>query len=223
MRALEANTVAALQERRLRRRNLIFMQPKDRSTGVSEDFGFWNGPITVSVSVYDAILQNNFTRVFHGAGGLISVGQIPLHSSIEVIEISIEISQIEDDVAEAIRGYDPRGCPIQIYRGMYDPDAQSFVDPPYTRFAGYVDEAPIRTPEVGGRGSITLKCASATRDLLRTNTDVSSHASQLLRTAGADKFNQYAVVAGEWDIWWGKEKSKGSGQGFGGGEGGNGL
>lgn len=207
MRAADPAVVAALQARELVARNYFWITAKDRDTGNPEDVGFWNDVGTVSASVVDGLTFSTVSRTFVGSGSLITVDKIPLVSDISVRRVVVTLSQIDESVAAAVRGYDVRNAPVQIYRGLFDPSTRSLVAPAFARFVGFVDRAPIETPPIGSEGSIKLECVSHSRELGRSNSDVRSDASQQLRHAG-DRFYRYTVAAGDWDIFWGKTNGR---------------
>lgn len=184
-------------------RILVWITAKDRDTGEDVSKGYWNGVGNVTVSVVDGRSGATVSRLFLGAGEMLGVGSVQLTSDINVRQTDITFSQIASQAQLLVRGYDVRNAPVQIYRGYFDPDTRALAAAPKSIFIGYVDGSPIVTPKEGDEGSITLHCVSTTRELTRSNPDVRSHESQILRSA-TDNFLENVSVAGEWVLAWGQ-------------------
>lgn len=207
MRDVDSDTLAALQSRILVPRDFIWLTAKDRSTGDPETAGFWNDVGSITASVVDGETGGAVSRVFKGSGNLIAMDDLPLTSDISIRNFTATLSQVSADVAQMVRGYDLKGAPTQIHRGLLDPVTRLLVAPALPRFVGYVDSLVINTPPAAldgtpQFGSIVLTLASHTRELTRFNTDKRSDASQQLRQSG-DRFFQYADTMGKRPIFWG--------------------
>ncbi|MGQ3294610.1 MAG: hypothetical protein ACT6U0_20665, partial [Shinella sp.] len=126
--------------------------------------------------------------------------------------IRIRLSQINDAVQIAIRGYDPKHAPIELHLGLFDTATMLPVAPAVPVFVGRVNGSPITTPAAGSEGSIELSCVSDTRELTRLNPLKRSDEMQQRRVVGGvpDRFRRYSDVAGGWlqNIHWGEAKSK---------------
>ncbi len=207
MRDLDSAEVTALAGRTVVARDLLWVTAKNRSTGADQSLGFWNDAMTVTASVKDGRTGSTVNRDFTGVGAALQVGKIPLTSDITIRNVDIELPHLDSIVEQLVRTYDVRGAPMQLYRGYFDSATRVMVAAAKPRFVGYVDGAPIVTPKEGEEGSITLHCVSTTRELTRTNAEVRSHESQLLRAA-ADAFYKDVGVVGDWDIAWGVARGK---------------
>lgn len=206
MRSLDPAEMAAIAARTVVARDLVVITVKDRITGNASDVGFWSdaGP-------FSCLVKNGRTGLVEGkafvGGALVSIGDIPLISDISVRTVDVVLSGIDASVIDATRTFDARNAPITIYRGYLNPDTLELVAPAKSRFIGFIDEAPVVTPAEGGAATVTLSCASHTRELTRKNPDVRSHESQILRKSDDDFFHDTSVV-GDWELWWGKEKGR---------------
>ncbi|WP_309086381.1 hypothetical protein [Chelativorans sp.] len=190
--------------------NFIWIQAKNRQTGEIEAVGFWSGWDAVTAPVLNPDTMLPVVRPYQAGGSVIDVPAIPLESDLTIRTIRIRLSQINDAVENAIRGYDPRLAPVEIHRGFMDTNTHLLVAPALPRFIGWINGAPIRTPAVGGEGGIEIACVSHTRSLTKVNPMRRSDEQQRLRQD--DRFRRYTGAAGAWlqNIHWGEAKSKDS-------------
>lgn len=196
------NTATAIAKRAKGLRQLFWCQPKDRSTLVLQSQGFWTGTGNVTTNVIDAYTRVSTSRTFAGLGSMAGLDEIRLAAGIQVRDITISLSQIDDAVAQAIRGYDMRLAPAQFYFGYIDLDTGLFVDPPEPLLAGFISKAPIKTPAAGGLGEISVTITSQAVELTKPNPAKRAHTSQLLRDA-TDDFYEYVGQVEAWRIPWG--------------------
>ncbi len=202
VRVLDVDTQGATRTRSaILPRNFLVVTAKDRGTSESASYGFWDDAETVSV---DVVNEDGATETlsFAGDGAVLSIPPIPMRIGLEVRTIEISLSAIHPAVQDMVRGSDPRGAKIELYRGLLDPGTNVLVAPPRIRFLGKVNETPIATAAAGGESTITLRVVSHTRELTRTNPAKKSDAQQQLRDG--DRFRRYAGVVADWDIWWGE-------------------
>lgn len=206
MRAISTANQTALAQRALVARDFLWFVARDRETGEPVPVGFWSDIENVSsVPVIDPDTLVTVTRSYYGAGGLISIDDIPAVSTIQVQDVHIRMSQLDEQVAAAIRGYDTKQARVEIHRGLFDPISRDLVAPAIVRFVGFVNLIEIHTPEEGGDGYVDVTCVSHTQELTRSNPATRSHADQQTRQAGDDFFIDAAVV-GDWEFSWGEEK-----------------
>ncbi|NTG22050.1 hypothetical protein G6L00_16560 [Agrobacterium rhizogenes] len=207
MRAISAENNAALQARRLVARDFLWLKVKTLDTGAPFEYGFWNDVGNVSAQVLDPNTGVAVSRNFEGSGTLISVADIPLTSDLATQSVSIAMSQIDDGVANIVRGYELKQAGVELYRGMFNPDSRQMVAAAFSRFIGFVDVVTITTPKEGDAGSIELTCVSHAQELGRSNPDTRSHDSQVLRSA-TDNFYQDTTTVGDWQFFWGRKAGK---------------
>lgn len=212
MRSLESGVLTAITGRVVEARTLVWVVAKERESPFGDyGFGLWTDGGTFEADVVDALTGSTDTRTFAG-GAILKVGDIALTSDIAVRTVDLTLSAIDANVESMVRTYDVRGAPIQIYRGFFDPDTRELVAAARARFVGFVDRAPITTSGEGEASTVTLSCASHTRELTRKNPAVRSHESQILRSA-TDNFYQDTGTVGEWDIAWGEVRKNAGGTG----------
>jgi len=201
MRTLDPDVIAAYQAGRIVKRNLLWITGRDRDTGDLHSIGFWDEVEAATITVNDGFGAGAVSRAFNAAGGLISVGNVPLTSDLSIRNVDVAISPLNADADQYLRGYDLKMQPVQIWRPLFDPDTWEIVANPEPRFVGFVDKAPVITPAEGGQATATLSCVSHTVELTRFNPDVRSDESQKLR--GGDRQYQYTGVMGTRKIYWG--------------------
>ena len=206
-RYISAENLAALEARQLVARDFLWLVVRNRSTGALVTEGLWSdvGNVTASVINPDTGLED--TRDWYGSGTLVAIDDIPMVSNISVQNVNIRLSQIDDRIADLVRLYDAKQGRVEIYRGLFDPDSRQMVAPAEHRFVGFIDQIEIQTPSENEEGSVTLTCASHTQEMTRSNPDTRSDATQKLRNA-TDNFFQDTSTAGEWEFFWGSEKGK---------------
>lgn len=207
MKALGANEINALAATMVSLRNLIWITVKDRATGAKASTGFWDDVGTVSLQVYDAFTGGVAVRTFFGAGSLLQVDDIVNSAELAVQELTIRLSGIDEQVSIAVRGYDTRLAPIQVYRLIQSPSSGQPYAPARPRFVGVVDNAKIIDPRRGSTGGITLTCVNQMRELSRANPDMTSDESQKERATvqgyDSDKLYEFANAVTKWQIAWG--------------------
>lgn len=204
MLALSTENTAALAARAVQARDFIWFTVRDRATGAPYSEGYWSDLHTVSAQVVSPV-AGTVTRTWYGAGALIQIGAIIRSANPVVQTVEIQLSQIDDRIADLIRGYDPRQGRVEIYRGLFNPLTGVLVSPGYARFYGFIDGTPITTPAEGGTGSVRVVCRSHTQEFSRSNPSIRSDADQRRRSA-TDDFYRDVSTAGELEIWWGQAR-----------------
>lgn len=197
----------ALKLRQLVARDFLWLVVRDRSTGATVTDGLWSDVGNVSADVINPDTGLVDTRNWYGSGTLVAIDDIPMVSNLSVQNVNIRLSQIDDRINDLVRLYDAKQGRVEIYRGLFDPDSRQMVAPAECRFVGFVDKIEIQTPSENEDGSVTLVCASHTQEMTRSNPDTRSDATQKLRNA-SDNFYQDTSTAGEWEVFWGNEKGK---------------
>lgn len=205
MRAISTANQLALAQRALVARDFLWVVARDRTTLAAVPVGFWSDVENVSAQVLDPDTLLPVTRSYYGAGGLISIDDIPSVSTIQVQDIQIRMSQLDQQVLNAIRGYDVKQARVEIHRGLFDPVSRNLVAPAIVRFAGFVNLVEVYTPPENEDGYVTLTCVSHTQETTRSNPATRSHADQQTRQVG-DTFYQDAAVVGDWESTWGEQR-----------------
>lgn len=198
---------AALQARQLVARDFLWLVVRNRSTGAQVTEGLWSDVGNVSAQVINPDTGLVDTRDWYGSGTLVAIDDIPMVSNLSVQNVNIRLSQIDDRIADLVRLYDAKQGRVEIYRGLFDPNSRQMVAPAECRFVGFIDQVIIGTAPENEEGGVTLTCASHTQEMTRGNPDTRSDATQKLRSA-TDNFFQDASTAGEWEVFWGSEKGK---------------
>lgn len=197
MRSYDASTLAYLGARAgVVSRTLVWVTGRNRSTGLPETAGFWNGLDDRTITAGGA------SRLYHAAGALMAVDGVTAGLGLDVRVVSVTLSPLSPEVAQVLRGYDPRLAPVEIHRALFDLDSGAVVGTPHRTFKGTVSDLTITT---GERAQAQLSLVSAARSLTRSVYAFRSDASMRARSA-SDAFRSYADVSGEVDVWWGQKR-----------------
>lgn len=197
----EANDTA-LQARALLPRDFLWIVARNRDDGTDEEVGFWSDVGDFDFLVVDPLTGAEVERPYYGSGTLIQISDIPAVANLTVQTVSIDMSQIDELVAQAVRDYDCKQARVEIHRGLFSPSSRKMVAAAECRFVGFVDNIEIVTGAEDEPGSVTLTCVSHTQEFYRYNPDTRSHESQKLRDAEDDFFIDAGTV-GEWEHKWG--------------------
>jgi hypothetical protein len=184
MRSYTAPELAYLQSRNgYLVRSLLFVQPRDRATGLRVDMGFWTGEDDRIFTV------DGTARTFVGGGGLKSVDAIVMQVGLVVRMQRVLMAPLAAEVAQLLRGHDAFRAPTRIYRAMFDPETGSLVANPRRVWKGLLGKGPIQTPAAGGESTGEITLASAAEALTQGLTLTRSDAVQ--RQRGGDRFFRY--------------------------------
>ncbi|WP_457662096.1 hypothetical protein [Sinorhizobium medicae] len=185
-------------------RTLIYVTAKNRVIGLPESVGVWSDHEDANITVLSGITGLPETRLYHGAGALLEVSEIPRVSDLTIQTVTIGLSQIANVSQQLVREYDVRLAKVEIHQVLLDPKSGQLVSVEAPVFLGEVDGAPITTPAVGGEGSIELKVISdAISMLTRTNPRKSSYEAQKRRQG--DEWGLYSGTVATWKIPWGQK------------------
>lgn len=201
-RSTSAEVAAALAARNVVTRDFIWIAAETLDTGETVQEGHWSGSGTLVAPVVDPVTGGIQTRTFFGSSTLKSIGDITLVQGITIQTFEFTLSSVDGRVNDFYRSFRLKQAVVQIFRGHFDPETRNLVGPATPRFSGFLDTAPLTTPKANEEGGITVTCTSHTQELTRSNSDTSSDASQKLRSA-TDNFFQDAAVVGSWQAPWG--------------------
>lgn len=204
MRSLPPEILAALEARELVARDFLWIVARTRDTGSPVSDGYWSGVGQMTCDVINPNTGSPVERTFYGVGGLVSISDISLIANLTVQSVSIRMSQVADRVNDLHRTYDTKQAVVQVFRGLFSPDTREMVAAAEPRFVGFVDKIEIKTPSENEEGGVYMTCVSHTQEMTRCNPDTRSDASQRLRSA-SDNFFQDAAVVGDWELFWGKQ------------------
>lgn len=177
---------------------LLWVRPRDPATGLRVGMGFWTGEQDASFTI-DAVV-----RSYVGGGRLVSLDAIVMEAGLTVRMQHVNMQPLFAEVAQLLRGLNAWRAPVEIHRALFNPETNVLIATPHRPWRGVLDEAPIRTPEVGGEATVELTLASATEALTRGLTLTRSDAVQSLR--GNDRFLRYIGVTGTVDVFWGAKR-----------------
>lgn len=201
MRSYDANTAAYLAgETAIVAHVLIWIVAKNRGTGAAESIGFWTG------DDHQAFTIGGVARTYYGAGDVLEVPAMIYEAGLSVRMHTFGLASLAPEVAQALRGYEPRLASVEVHRALFHTSSGALVAEPHRVLAGWIDEAEINTPEIGGQGGATITVASSARGLTRTLPICKSDVQQQLRSG--DRFRRYVDVSGSVDVFWGSKRGK---------------
>lgn len=208
MRDYDAATIAYLNARQgTIERKFVYFIGKNRTTGEQEEVGFSNLPYTVTIGVISGKTGVLVNRDYVGAGALLDVDDVDDVSDLTIRQLSINLTQTNSAVNNAIRGYDTRNAWVEYHKGLFKLDTRNLVAPPMPSFSGFLNKSPIKRAKVGSSGGVQVTAVSRVRELTITNPAMKSDEYQQFRFPG-DRFRKYSSVAGLWPVSWGEEKAK---------------
>lgn len=181
----------------LHARLMIWIEAKDRVTGDPVTIGFWNGDDHQEFTI------DGETRLYYGAGAFISLPSFVANIGLKVRTTRLKLSPIAPEVKQAILGTDVRFAPAEIHIAFHNPQSHNLIDAPERVFSGWVDQAPITTPKVGGDATCELSLVNSARALTKTLALKKSDESLKLRTP-TDEFRKFTDISGAVEGVWGE-------------------
>ena len=201
MKTYSATALTYLQGREgVASKSLLWVRARNRTTGVEEAIGVWTGDEDRSFTIGGA------TRTYAGEGAMLPMEPIVQRAGVDVRLLRVILNPLDATVAYLTRTLDIGLVPVEIHRALFFPATGTLIEEPHRVWKGFVDAAPITTPEVGGVAFVELTLASAARSLQRGLTLSKSDAVQTLR--GADRFRRFQDVSGSVKVWWGTARAE---------------
>lgn len=199
MRTISGTLLAYLQSREgYEAKSLLWITARNRTTGAAETYGLWTGS-------YDATFTiAGVSRSYIGGGGLLPIEAIVMRAGLEVRQLRIDLNPLHPTVALMLRGSDAGLAKAEVHRAFFDPLSGNLIEEPQRVWKGWVDGAPIHTPEAGGEATAELTLVSAARALTRKSSLVKSDSVQSQR--GGDRMRKYQDVSGAVSVWWGSKR-----------------
>lgn len=186
-------------------RDFIWFTVRNRDSGLLHSEGYWSDVGDRLVNVVDPATGGTVSRLFYGGAGLIEVSPIVLAANMVVQTLEIQLSQLDDRVADLIRFYDPKQGRLTIFRGFLNPLTGVMPAPASPIFYGRINEVEVSTPQEGGDGMVLVRAVTATQELTRSNPATRSDNDQRRRSS-TDNFFQDVGTAGQLEIFWGTAK-----------------
>lgn len=199
MRQLPVEITNYLQQNSgIKTRVLLWVEARNRNTGVTETIGLWNG------DDHQQFVIDGETRTYYGCGNFIQVGTMSFQSGLNIRRFTIAVSPITPEIDTVLRDYDPKFAPAQVHLAFFNPDTDGLVAPPTKMFKGWIDKFPIKTPAVGGEGDGKIEMVGHTRLLTKRLAQKRSDETQRQRSAG-DSFFQDVAITGQISTPWGSK------------------
>lgn len=176
---------------------MAYFWAANRATGAVEALGLWTGPEDVTVAI------DGEDRTFLRIGALMACDEILAQVGHDVVTTRLSLSAIDAQVLLALRGYDLRLAPAELYRMLCDPVTEAPIAPPHRLVRGWVDRAPLPTAEAGGEVQpVAIDIASAARSLTLPLPAVASEGAHAAARQG-DRFRRYQDPSGSVPVVWG--------------------
>lgn len=178
---------------------LIWISPRNRTTGALVPMGFWTG------DDHETFTVGGVSRTYFGAGNVIGLDDpIVYRTGLDVGSWQFSISDLTPEFDTLFRQHDLRLAPIEVHRQVHSLTSRARIEAPSRIFKGWVETAPLEEPEEGSESTCTITCATSAMGLTRTLALNKSDAFQ--RTRSEDRFNKYAAVSGSVAVKWGTGK-----------------
>ena len=176
---------------------LLWIRARNRSSGLPEEIGFWTGDDHRQIQIGAEL------RSYFGAGDVIDVAPVKAGIGLAVRQHRVTLPPLVDEVAQMLRGYEPRLAEVELHLCLLDIDSANLLGAPVRMIRGVLNEAPETLGGKGGESRLELVIASSARKLtfglplLRSN-------AELARRNPADRGREYSDVAGDWTVPWGQ-------------------
>ena len=172
---------------------LFHFRPRNLSTNLVEEAGFWSGAENVRFTI------EGEERDYIGVGGSFGLDPLTSEKGLKVKYQTVRLGMLNKDVEQVVRGYSVAQAPAELHVAFFDPDTGALVHVE-EQFWGWVDGDIKRTPVVNGAVSLSLRLASGMRGLTQTLTLKKSHASQTQRQD--DQIRKYSSLGNApADLW----------------------
>lgn len=190
-------------ERGLVQRKLVVLRVKRRDTGAQVVRAFWDDLDTIDIPVLDGFDGTQKTYSFIGDGSLLGLSDITYVSDLTVQPVTITLSQVATFAQQLVREFHARLGIVEIWEYLLDPLTRQPVSVELPDFIGQISKAPIKTPTIGGQGSISITAHSdAIAMLTRSNPRKASYEGH--KAARGDEWGLYrAAMETAVDIPWG--------------------
>ena len=123
-------------------RTLFWVEAKNRTTGVTETIGIWNGE-----DVQQFVI-NSDVRTYYGAGSFINFGELVQESGLNIRKLVANVSPLSPEMQTLLRTYEPKFAPVQVHLAFYDPENMTLIAAPFRVFKGWIDTMSINTPAI---------------------------------------------------------------------------
>ena len=174
MPTLTAGQQTKLEQDKLEIREFVWIEAKDPDTGAADPVGFWTGVGSKTIS----------GKTYVGSGALGRAELDPGKGDMSIPNLTLELSGIKAEVANAIRGSAIAQVPVTYYFGLYDTTTKVLEGGLITMFSGFLNTCKIDTPKSGGLSVITVVCVSTSSEGTIASTETRSHSSQQIRKTG---------------------------------------
>jgi len=181
---------------------LVWIEAKNRQTGLAEHVGFWSGADDRTFTI------EGVERPYIGIGKLLRIASIT-HQPGPVVRLqAVELLGFSDQIEQAITQYDSRQARADYHLALFDPETMNLVSIEKAG-RGWLDKAPVRFGGVRAPSGVRATIASVSRLLTKGLPHKKSNEAQKRRLANGspDAFRKYGSISGAVPVWWGEQKS----------------
>ena len=177
---------------------LVWINAKDRSTGLPVTLGLWTGDDDRSFTI------GAESRTYLGAGALLDVGDITAETGYVVRIQRISLAHLAPQVAAALGQCDVRLAPVEIHQVHLAPGSHDLIAAARQMFKGQIEVISFPTPQAGGDAAAEAEAVSYARAMTRPLTLKSSQAALSAR-APADFALRYQALQMAVKTSWGEK------------------
>ena len=163
---------------------LIWITARNRADNGAESLGLWTGADVIETG----------GRTYYGAGALLDLDPITANLTPREVTWAFRVSPLDPAVIAAVRTYDARLAPVEVYEWFHDPDTTAPLADPVRVFRGNIFTVDMPEPAIGQDAAATITCVSDSWRLTRPLTLVRSDAALQARASG-DLFRRYNAVS----------------------------
>jgi len=192
----DATTQSQLEERRgTDARVLLWIEAKNRTTGLPEVIGFWSG------DDHQEFLIDGELRTYFGAGQVIDVPPIIVEPGFQVRNYRVKLPPSTEEVKTLLQAYEPRLARVQIHSCPLDIDTGAPLGTPQRRFKGFLNQAPEERKRKGV--SFTELVMVSNARMLTFGLPLKRSSAELQRRNPNDRGREYIDTTGQWTVPWG--------------------
>ena len=192
----DAVTQGQLEERRgTDARVLLWIEAKNRETGLPEVIGFWSG------DDHQDFLIDGEIRTYFGAGQVIDVPPIIVEPGFQVRNYRVKLPPFTEEVKTLMQTYEPRLARVEIHSCPLDIDSGAPLGTPVRCFKGFLNQAPEERKQ--GDASYTELVMVTNARMLTFGLPLKRSSAELMRRNPDDRGREYIDITGQWTVPWG--------------------
>ncbi len=177
--------------------HLFWFQGINRSTLLTETFGFWSGSTDKQFTI------DSVARDYHGVGTLAQIPPFVFEVGVQVRQHRIALSPLTSEVINAVRGYKLRHQLVEIHTAYFSPTTRNLLAPPERKLKGVILNVKESIGAKGQSSSLDITVAGSSHVLNQALGLRKSDAALQHRSPG-DTFRRHNAISGAVAIFWGE-------------------